>query len=513
MVFIGRCLGCSVCLLSKEEKMSGYSKVAEIYSKINSLNSISGILGWDTATMMPEGSAKCRAEDIAVLGTIANKMLASNRLGELLSEVSEDDCNNEWEKANLRLIKYYRDSVLAIDSDLNERYTKASILCEHRWRVARKENDFNGIVGQFSELVEMVKEIAKARASYFKCSEYDSLIDIYDRGRTEEDVQNIINGLKSFLPDFIKQVVDKQKSWKIHEIKEEFCELKQKELGLYCMEAFGFDFTKGRLDISTHPFCGGGIQDTRITTRYNRKEFLSSLMAVAHETGHAIYQQNLPEEYCRQAVGGSLGMSIHESQSLFMEIQVSRTEAFLEFILPKIKKIFDVSGKPYTVENMYRIVNKVEPSFIRVEADEVTYLAHVILRFELEQEILKGNIKIKELPKIWNEKMNAYLGIKPKNDTLGCLQDTHWYSGMFGYFPSYMLGSMNASQFFTTMLGEVKDVHQNIKNGKFRPITDWLKKNVHSQGSLYSAKELINKVTKKDLDVEEYKSYLTRKFL
>jgi len=493
--------------------MSSYSRVAEIYSKINSLNSISGILGWDTATTMPNGSAKYRAEDMAVISTIANKMLASNKLGDLLSEVSEDDCNNEWEKANLRLIKYYRDSVLAIDPELDERYTKASILCEHRWRVAKEKNDFAGIVEPLSELVGMAKEIAKSRASYFKCGEYDALIDMYDRGRTQADVQEIIDGLKTFLPDFIKQVVDRQKSWKIHEIKGDFCENKQKELGIYCMEAFGFDFNKGRLDVSTHPFCGGGIQDTRITTRYNSKEFLSSLMGVVHETGHALYQQGLPEAYCRQPVGGSLGMSMHESQSLFMEIQVARSEEFFEFMLPKIKKLFDISGKAYTPENLSRIVNKVEPSLIRVDADEVTYLAHVMLRFELEQEILKGSFRIKELPKIWNEKMKQYLGIKPNNDTVGCLQDVHWYSGAFGYFPSYMLGSMTASQFFATMLGEVKDAHKNIKQGKFKPITDWLRKNIHSQGSLYSTKELMRKVTKKDLDVESYKDYLTKKFL
>ena len=493
--------------------MSSYSRVAEVYSKINSLNSISRVLSWDTSTMMPEGSTKYRAEDIAVLERIANKMLSSKKLGELLEEVSESECN-QWEKANINLIKHYRDSVLAVDPDLNEKLTKASIDCEHKWRVARKNNSFKSILSDFSNLVDMVKEVAKARSDYFGVGQYDALLDIYDRGRKEAEIDPIVASMKTFLPEFVQKVLDKQKSWKIHRItKDKFPVEKQRELGINCMNAIGFDFTRGRLDVSTHPFCGGGTQDVRITTRYNHDEFLSSLMAVMHETGHALYQQNLPEAYCNQAVGGPLGMSIHESQSLLVEIQVARSKEFLEFVLPKTKSIFDVSGKAYSAENLYYIANEVKPSFIRVESDEVTYLAHVILRYELEKDILSGNLKIKDLPAAWNAKMKDYLGIKPKTDTDGCMQDIHWFSGMFGYFPNYMLGTMHASQFFTTMSNDIKDLPKNIQKGNFRPMTEWLKKNIHSQGSLYSSNELLKKVTGKELDVEGYKQYLTKKFL
>ena len=492
--------------------MSAYSKVSELYSKYHSLGSISGILGWDSRTMMPVGSMKYRAEDSAVLERIANKILTSNRLGDLLAEVSESDCS-EWEKANIRSIKRERGNVLAVDPEIAEQLTKASMECEVKWRVARKNNDFKEILPELSRVIELVREVSKSRMEYFNCGQYDSLLELYDPGRKVSEVEHVVNSLKGFLPEFIQKVLEKQKSWKILKIEGEFPEEKQRELGVHCMNAIGFDFNRGRLDISAHPFCGGATQDVRITTRYNKHEFLSSLMGVMHETGHALYQQNLPETYYNQAVGGNLGMSIHESQSLFVEIQVSRSKEFMEFVLPKIKSIFNVSGPRYSADNLYKIANKVETSLIRVDSDEITYLAHVILRFELEKEILSGNLKIKDLPTAWNEKMKKYLGIKPRTDSDGCMQDIHWFAGWFGYFPTYMLGTMLASQFFTTMKSEVPDVEKHIQTGEFQPITGWLKKNIHSQGSLHSVSDLVKKVTKKDLDVEGYKKYLTEKFL
>lgn len=493
--------------------MNDYSRIAELYSKVSSLSGVIGILGWDANTMMPTASSKYRGEEIALLGRIANKILSSNKLGQLLLTVDHSKCN-EWEESNIRLIKRSRDDVLAIDPDVLENLTKASIECESKWREARKNNDFKSIIPYFSKVVDLVREVAKSRAEYFHCSHYDALIGIYDPGKKTAEIEQIVDSIKEFLPEFIQKVVAKQKSWKINEFgSDTFPAEKQKALAIECMKAVGFDFDRGRLDTSVHPFCGGGTQDTRITTRYDEKDFLSGLMGIMHETGHALYEQNLPIKYYNQAVGQNLGMSVHESQSLFLEIQVSRSKEFLEYVLPKVFKTFGVSGPKYSVDNLYKILNKVEPSFIRVDSDEVTYLAHVIMRFELEKEIISGNLKVQDLPGAWNEKMKQYLGITPKTDSEGCMQDIHWYSGTFGYFPTYMLGTMLASQFFTAMTKDVENVHENIKVGKFKPITEWLKKNIHSQGSLYPSSDLVKKVTKSNLDVDAYKEYLTKKFL
>ncbi|MCH9754191.1 MAG: carboxypeptidase M32, partial [Alphaproteobacteria bacterium] len=348
---------------------------------------------------------------MVVLGELSDKIIKSNRLGDLLNAVDEKKCDS-WQKANIKLIKRKRERALAVDTELAKNLTKASMECNAKWVEARKANDFKSLQPYLENVVNITTDIANGLSKNFKCSSYDALLDSYDPGRKTEDVEKIAKELRNFLPSFIQEVVEKQKSWKVDIFdKDIFSAEKQKELGLHCMKSVGFDFSRGRLDTSVHPFCGGGNQDIRITTRYNEKEFLSSLMGIMHETGHGLYQQNLPMKYYNQKVGDNLGMSIHESQSLFLEIQISRTKEFMEFIFPKAKKIFGFKDKNYSAENFYKVANKVTPSLIRVDSDEVTYPLHVILRFELEQAIIKGDLKIKDLPGVWNEKMKQYLGL------------------------------------------------------------------------------------------------------
>jgi len=493
--------------------MSVYKRVEELYGKVRSLESASGMLNWDSSTFMPTGSMKYRSEDILVINELSEKILISKRLGDLLDDVDEKKCD-PWQKANLRLIRKKRTSVIAQDSEITKQLTQASMECRMKWVEARKDNDFKKLQPYLENVVKLTRDQADKLSDHFKCSPYDALLDMHDPGRKTEDIENIAKEMREFLPSFIQEVSEKQKSWKIDIFDgDKFSAEKQKELGLYCMNSIGFDFTRGRLDTSVHPFCGGGTQDVRITTRYNEKEFLSSLMGIMHETGHGLYQQNLPIKYYNQAVGDHLGMSMHESQSLFIEIQISRTKEFLEFALLQAKKIFNFTDNKYSAENFYKVLNKVTPSLIRVDADEVTYPVHVIIRFELEQAIIKGDLKIKDLPGAWNEKMVKYLGIKPDSDANGCMQDIHWHMGIFGYFPTYMIGTMLATQFFSAMKAEMPDVYSNIKVGKFKPIVSWLKNNIHSQGALYTSNELVKRVTKKYLDVKGYQDYLKNKFL
>jgi len=347
--------------------MNKYKELCEFYRKIKHLENIAGIIHWDTATTMPIGSAEYRAEDTATLHSIMHQMLSSNQLGDLIAAI-EDPHLDSWQRANIREIIRSRKNALALEPRLVELATKETTVCEMVWRTARKNNDFKMLLPNLQKVISITIDIAKSRGDYFNTTPYEALLDIYDPGRKTADIEKICSELRNFLPDFIKKVVGKQKSKTIKPFEsKQFSETSQKELGLYCMKKLGFDFSMGKLDISTHPFCGGSLGDTRLTTRYDQKDFLSGLMGIMHETGHALYQQNLPKKYKDQEVGGPRGMTIHESQSLLAEIHIGSSRSFMEFIQPKILEIFKVSGAEYSVDNLYNMKNKVKPSFIRVE--------------------------------------------------------------------------------------------------------------------------------------------------
>jgi len=285
------------------------------------------------------------------------------------------------------------------------------------------------------------------------------------------------------------------------------------ELILFIASLIGFDFLYGRLDVSMHPFCGGAYKDSRITTRYNEKNFVESLMGILHETGHALYNLGLPEKWKYQPVGSSLGTVVHESQSLFMEMQICRSYEFLKFASPFIKKIFNKKGKKWEAENLYKIYTFVKPSFIRVDADEVTYPLHVIIRYKIEKDLIEGNVKVKEIPSIWNMYMKNYLGIKPKNNKEGCLQDIHWFDGTFGYFPTYTLGALYAAQLFAEAKKVIPTLSNQITKGKFDKLIKWLRYNVHTRGSLCNSDELIKNITREELNIEYFKKHLINRYL
>jgi carboxypeptidase Taq len=279
------------------------------------------------------------------------------------------------------------------------------------------------------------------------------------------------------------------------------------------MTAFGFDFDYGRLDISLHPFCGGTPNDVRITTRYDQTDFTTALMGVLHETGHAMYERGLPSNYIRQPVGKALGMSMHESQSLLIEMQVCRSQEFLQYAAPLVRLAFNGNGSAWEPNNLYRLYTKVERGFIRVNADEVTYPAHIILRYQLEKALINDELKLSDLPEAWNQKMQDLLGVKPPSDTLGCLQDIHWYDGAWGYFPTYTLGAMTAAQIFQAAIQNDSNINAGISQGDFQPLMVWLRSNIHSSGSLITASELLTKATGRPLDPNVFKNHLKSRYL
>jgi carboxypeptidase Taq len=494
--------------------MKSYAKLTEKFDKMANLYNATAILNWDQSVMMPEHANEGRANQLATIYSICHNLITEKETEELLTDTEQNEKNtlNQWEKANLRVMRSYWVHANAVPDKLNTEFTVETSKCEMIWRKAKPENDFKSFAESLKKVLKLSREIATLKADYLNLSKYNALLDGYDTGRRFENFEPIFEDLKKFLPNFIANVVDKQKSRK-KPIKPEgiFAIDKQKKLAEIIMQKIGFDFKSGRLDVSAHPFCGGNNDDVRITTRYDEKDFTKSLMSVMHETGHAMYNFGLPKEYKTQPVGNDLGMTIHESQSLLVEMQVCRTMPFIKFLTPIAKEIFgDIQG--INEENLLGIYTEVKPDFIRVDADEVTYPLHVIIRYEIEKALIEGEMQVDDLPQVWNTKYKDYLGLDVPNNTLGCMQDIHWSGGSFGYFPTYTLGAMTAAQFYKKAKLTIPELENQISTGNFSNLMNWLHENIHNKGQLYLPDELIENVTGKQLNFNDFKDYLVGKY-
>jgi carboxypeptidase Taq len=340
------------------------------------------------------------------------------------------------------------------------------------------------------------------------------LLDEYEPGGSSAEIDPVFDDLAAFLPAFRERVLRHQAAQPAPVPMEgPFPVEKQRELGERIMRAMGFDFEHGRLDTSLHPFCGGVPDDVRITTRYNEGHFASALMGVIHETGHALYERGLPGEWRHQPVGQARGMSVHESQSLLMEMQACRSRPFIEFMAPLARDIFASEGAAWSEDNLHRTYTRVKPDFIRVDADEVTYPAHVILRYRLEKALIAGDMQLDDLPAAWNAGMEELLGITPPSDREGCLQDIHWYDGAWGYFPTYTLGAMTAAQLFDSAYRAHPEIPAAIRRGDFRALLGWLRQNVHGHGSRLSTRDLLIEATGWPLDPALFKRHLEARYL
>ena len=492
---------------------NNYKQLENKYKEISLLYEIMGILHWDRSTVMPKRSINGRTDQLTNLYVLSHKMLKNKDFSNCLKNLEKKNTLNNWEKKNVKLIK--KEYVLnnSLDKKLLEKISKATSNCEMQWRISKENNDFNSIIPYLEKVVNLRKIEAKIKSKVLKCSLYDALLNDHENDLNSYKIDKIFNNLILFLPDFLKEVLIFQKKKKLIRINENINIKNQEKLGKFLMNKIGFDFSTGRLDVSMHPFCGGAYQDARITTRYNNKNFVESLMGVLHETGHALYNLGLPEKWKYQPVGDALGTVVHESQSLFMEMQVCRSFEFLEFASPIIRKIFKKKGKKWEADNLYKIYTNVKPSFIRVDADEVTYPLHVIMRYKIEKKLIEGDLKVKEIPKIWNMYMKKFLGIIPKKHKDGCLQDIHWFDGTFGYFPTYTLGAIYAAQLFNKAKRKIPFMSKQISKGNFTYLIKWLRKNVHQNGSLYNSDDLIKKITKEELNIEYFKKHLINRYL
>lgn len=495
--------------------MTAYQELERRHARIAAIGDALGILGWDTQTIMPEGANDGRAEQTATLSVIAHELATDPRMADLLAEAEADGSLDPWQRANLREMRRHHIQSTAIPADLVEATSKAVSVCEMTWRAARAESDFAKLLPSLTEVLARVREGAEAMGSVMGISAYDALLDSHDPGARAERIDALFADLSAFLPDLIGRVLDRQAAAPAAvDPQGPFPVEKQRELGVRMMERLGFDFSRGRLDVSLHPFCGGATGDVRITTRYDEANFTDALMGILHETGHALYEQNRPRAWLGQPVGQSRGMAVHESQSLLMEMQACRSPEFITWLAPLVRETFGGEGPAWEADNLRRLYSRVERGFIRVNADEVTYPAHIILRYRLEKALIAGDLTLPDLPGAWNDGMAELVGVVPPNDRLGCLQDIHWPGGGWGYFPSYTLGAMTAAQLFDAARTADPEIVPALSRGEFAPLVAWLRVNVHETGCFHaSGDELLTAATGRPLNASVFKRHLERRYL
>lgn len=492
--------------------MQAYKNLEERFGKISTLKQIDALLDWDKSVLMPEKGVDQRAKQVEVLGVLIHEMQTEPVIGEWLAKVDKKGLS-DWQRANVEIMEWAYTHATALPAHLVAKKMNQETKTEVLWRKARAESNFKLVQDELAKLLDIVREQAEVKSKKLGKPVYDALMDSYAPHMTSAEVDVIFDDIAAFIPGFLNDVLAHQKE--PLPFKQKFPQEIQEKLGRQLCEALGFEFSWGRLDTSTHPFSTGIGDDVRITTRYKDTDFIDSLQAVAHEAGHGFFDRFTPREWQHQPVGNSgfMGMAIHESQSLSLDMQLARSREYWEWLTPIVQKAFNGSGPEWTVENVYRHVALVERGFIRVEADEVTYPAHVIMRYRLEKKMVEGKLEIKDLPAAWNAEFKSLLGVEPPDDRRGCLQDIHWHFGAFGYFPAYALGAFTAAQFVAKMKEDRPDVMEQVKGGKFSGFTGWLRDNVQQKCCLYKPQELVEKVTGQKMTTRFWKKHVTERYL
>ena len=488
-----------------------YRALHRHFAKIGDLQHAQAMLSWDEAVMMPPGGGPSRADALSTLAGVVHNMVSDERIGEWAESAGQETELNHWQRANVREIRRIWHRARALPEALVVEFSRETARCEQAWRVHRQENGWNAMVEPLRRVVELNRRRAEHLGSALELDPYDALMDEYEPGMSRSVIEPIFDRLKGRLPGLVDAALGSQRA--PLPMPGPFTDAQQAALGRNLMRRLGFDFDRGRLDTSHHPFCGGDPDDTRITTRYNRQAFLESMFAVLHETGHAMYEQGLPVDWRRQPVGSSGGMALHESQSLFMEMQVCRSLEFLQFAAPIVRESLgaDDDDPAWTAENLHRAATRVERGFIRVDADEITYPLHVILRYELEQDLVAGTMRVADVPEAWDAKMTEYLGRSTAgNYRDGCMQDVHWFAGLIGYFPTYTLGALTAAQLFAS--ARAAGVADAIHQGDFDPLVGWLRDNVHGQASAKTTMQILEDATGAPLGTEAFLTHVARRY-
>lgn len=492
--------------------MQHYRHLEDRFGQITALRQIDALLDWDRSVLMPEAGVDQRARQLEVLNTKIHEMQTDPQVGEWLAAVDKAALS-PWQAANLRVMEWLYRHATAVPAQLVARKMNQETRTEVIWRKARAADDFSIVQGELATLLSIVRDHAAAKSEKLGLCKYGSLMDSYAPGMGVTDVDAAFDDVAAFLPDFITEVIDAQQE--PLPLGAPFDVPTQHKLCQQVCTLIGFTPDWGRLDVSLHPFSSGIGNDVRITTRYKEEDFTDAMQGVAHEAGHGFYDRYTPKEWQHQPVGASqnMGMAIHESQSLSIDMQLGRSLEYWQFMAPHVQKAFGRSDAALSAENLHRHVTRVSRSFIRVEADEVTYPAHVILRYRLEKAMVEGKLEVKDLPEAWMEGMRSLIGAVPPSDKMGCLQDIHWYFGAFGYFPAYALGAFIAAQLADKMKRDIPDVLAQVAAGHIGGFTGWLKDNVQSKACLMTPPDLVCAATGQPFSTYYFKKHVTERYL
>ncbi|MBC7622173.1 MAG: carboxypeptidase M32 [Aeromicrobium sp.] len=489
-----------------------YNELSTTWKRLHHFSHLQALAGWDRMSMMPTSGNDARSNAMAEMDGLLHSIRTNPQLKSFLDS-AEQETLNDSERANLREIRRDWRTANALPASLVQQQSMANAKCEHAWRTQRPPNDWPGFLANFREVLKCSREQATFLSNESGLKPYDALMDYYEPGMTSEKLDVLFGDLLTWLPDLVQKVRAKQAPQKIIAPTAPFSRAAQYAVGLEAMKLLGFDFNAGRLDESAHPFCGGVPEDTRLTTRYREDDFVGSLMGTIHETGHGRYEQNLPRNLLGQPVAWARSAGIHESQSLSFEMQIGLSRAFIGLLAPHIAKQFGAQPA-FEPENLYQHLIRVQPSYIRVDADELTYPLHVILRYRIERDLIEGRIEADDIPALWDKAMAEFLDVDTRgNYTDGCMQDVHWGEGLFGYFPSYTLGAMYAAQWFAAIRRAVPDLDARLAAGDLASALDWLKTNVWEQGSRWTTDELVTRATGSTLDAAHYRRHLESRYL
>lgn len=492
--------------------MRAYSDLKQHFYTIGTLGEIDALLSWDMETMMPAGGHEARAEQVALLETHIHRLTRDPRMKEWLARAEDEDLDHK-ERASLREMRRRWVLANAVDDQLVNAFSKARSKCSMVWRQAQADGDFAMVEPYLEQVMQLVAEQADARAHVLGCSRYDALLASYDPDVTEADITVLFDQLAEFLPALTHEVIERQaREPAALPLTTPIPPDAQRRAAARIMGMLGFDFDRGRLDESIHPFCGGIPDDVRITTNYDANAVLSGLLGVVHETGHALYEQGLPLAWRRLPAGSARSMTLHESQSLLYEMQLGCGPDFLRQLAPILRDECGVEGPEWSADNLVRICTRVTPGLIRIRADEVTYPAHIVLRFRLERALMEGSLRVRELPEAWRAGMRELLDVTPSTDAEGVLQDIHWFEGLVGYFPTYTLGALAAAQLFEAA-GAQPDIREGLQSGDFSPLHGWLRQAVHRHGSLEDARTILEQATGAPLGVDAFRRHLERRYL
>ncbi len=496
------------------EHRQAYSELLRRVREGALLESCASLLGWDERTYMPHHGSAHRAEQMALLARLAHEMLTSPIVGELLAAVESSPLVRDKDSdaaANVREIRRHYDRAVKLPKELVEELARVTTRAQQVWQEARQANNFSAFQPWLEKVVALMRQ--KAQAIGYRGVPYDALLDEYEPGATTAEITNLFAALRSELVPLIAAITASGRKPRRDLLQREYPVEQQQNFGREAAAAIGFDFDSGRLDVTTHPFCSGiGPGDCRITTRYNPRHFNESFFGILHEAGHGIYEQGLPAEHFGTPLGTAASLGIHESQSRLWENQVGRSRPFWEHFYPRALRTFPVALGDVSLDDFLFAINDVQPSFIRVEADEATYNMHIILRFELEQALVSGDLKPADVPGAWNEKFKQFFNLMPPTDAKGCLQDIHWSMGGIGYFPTYTLGNLFAAQFMEQARRDVPGLEGEFRAGRFQGLKTWLNDKIHRSGQRHRAGGLCQRITGRPLSHQPLIVYLRGKY-